>query len=251
MHEYRTLGISNIISGKKLEISNITNYLNYIGRSDGRKNTFVAMSLTDFESQYKKEELAERWNRLSGVAVVQCISNTHFHSVFFTPGKMREPIIGYDSRKVYSSERVDLSGEKCSQLNDKNKWTTQVNTERNQQSVELLVTFISRVAKTADEIRRMSGSALCNGGYIDRGWKILRSFVSQTDDKSCGVLACLFLECMKNDIDVNGVKEDVSTESLQEYRWEIASKCCKYRIEDYYRRGGHTGIGGNIIDLID
>ena len=247
----QTLYISNIIGGDRLNIRSITCYLNYVGNRDKRKVTFLAVTLEEFENE--KDKLSRRWEKLSGVAVVKCINNTTFQSVYFSPGKADMPIIGYDSKKMYgASSRFDLSGEKCSRIGDWNSWTTKVFDEREKESLNLLVTFISRVARTVGEIKRMSmsDSMLAKRGTRDRGWKIIRTFVSQEDDKSSGVLTCLFLECMKRKINVSGVEKEISPQLLEEYRWGIANKCYKYMKEDYVEKGRCASDSGNIIEII-
>ena len=254
--EPNSSNITSIIKGDKMSMHCIITYLNHTGRvDDGKKSSFVAVTYEEFESDDTKQKLAKRWDQLSGIAVVQLINKKHYQSAFFRPGKMREPIIVYDSRKVYNeSERVDLSGEKCSELNTSDHWTKQVKNKRDVPKVRRLVTLLNRVAKTADEIKIMSGSVLCSGDdgggghrFADRKWKILRSFVSQTDDISCGVLTCLFLESMMNGFDVSGVGKDIEPSFLQEYRWIIAGKCCDSKEINFHRKKG----SGEIIDLID
>ncbi len=122
-------------------------------------------------------------------------------------------------------------GERCSDLNNEG-WKQIVKDVSEQQSYSRrLIAFMNRVAKMVDEIRGMSNSASGISSirpFSERGWKVLRSFVSQTDDTPSGVLTCLFLECMRYGMSINEVGKDADVESLEEYRWQIAHRCCNY-----------------------
>ena len=55
---------------------------------------------------------------------------------------------------------------------------------------------------------------------------------------------------MKKGYKVKGVKKEIKTESLEEYRWGIAMKCYEFRKKDYTRRG--RGVNGRkTADLIE
>ena len=121
LEDKRGSKIKNIIEGDKLWIQHIITSSNYLGSNDLRTRNFLSISINELETNnhhHTKERIAKQWDTLKGVAVVECISNTHYHSVFLQPGKMREPIIGYDSKKNYSSSRDDVIGDACSDLND-------------------------------------------------------------------------------------------------------------------------------------
>jgi hypothetical protein len=228
--------IQYIIHGKKMHMEGIITYLNFVGDRDKRKtNTFKAMTLDEFESEYyRKNNLFERWEKLSGIAIVQNVRNRHFLSVFISsPNKKDGKIVGYDSKKNYNDSRDDLSGETCSTIRD------------DAVGIEAL---IKRVARTAGEIKRENTSPILRAQYDemgkqwdDWGWEIIRSFVSQEDAVSCGVLTCLFLECMKYGYKFRGAKRSINKEMLEEYRWGIAKTCYEYRIKD------HT-IPGRVVD---
>ena len=159
MREYNEgLHLSDVISGGKLSIHSITSYLNYVGDRDKRSaNRFIAVTPEEFETS-RREWISKRWDRLSGVAVVQCINNKHFQSVYIFPGRTILPIVGYDSKSIKNeTRRTDFSGEDCSTIKDGKSWTTVVD-EKEQRSVTRLVELISRVAETVVELNRGSMS---------------------------------------------------------------------------------------------
>ena len=78
-------------------------------------------------------------------------------------------------------------------------------------------------------------------------WKILRSFVSQTDDKSCGVLTCLFIDCMRKGFNVSGVKKNIDSTQLSKYRWWIGRTLMLFKNEDYVENEKRGPV--EVIDL--
>ena len=257
---YDVLYLSNVINGGWLHINCITCYLNYTGGGDKRKtNTFIALTLNEFVTE-KRKWLKQHWTKLKGVAIVECIDNTHFHSVYLVPMKHNLPIIGYDSKSIYDKDRrSDLFGDDWNKIKDGSTWDWNKITEgstwtpelkkREQQSVSRLVSLISSVAEIAVELNRgCMSEAYFNERGIKRPWKILRSFVSQKDYTSCGVLTCLFLESMRGGYNISGVKKDIHSAELEEYRWTIGKKLFQYRNEDYTTKRGKRE---KVVDVID
>ena len=269
--KYKWLGIPNIIGGRVLCKTTILNYLNYenfVGDCDKKiPINFVAVDIDMFEDDGNREWFVKHWDKLGGVAIVQWVRK-HFVSVFFSPLRENTPIFGYDSRRFWGgSDPVDLSGEKCSTIDVGCSNTTTVRPtkrqkkkrDREQERIKLLADLIKRVSITERKIKRESASSGMkkyyekkdekDEGWDERGWEIIRTFVSQVDDTSCGVLTCLFLECMIKGYQVRGVKVEIETAALEEYRWGIAKKCYEMRIKDH---AGCRRIGGlKIVDGVD
>jgi len=236
-----------INKNEKLLIHHIIISTNYSG-NDRRKSTFKVYTMQEFmNSKCTMQKIINQWDKLSGIAVVECINNRHYQSVVFRPSRMREPLIGYNSRKIYNAyPTTDLMGKACSELGN-NEWRQYVEGDkREQERLAQLIKFMDRVTKRADEIRDNSkptkGIAAIRP-ISDRNWKVLRTFVTQTDDISCGILTCLFLDCMKNETTMASGRELAGAE-LEEYRWHIANQCFQHYKYDYDKQNN-----GETIDL--